>query len=315
MLGKTLRWCVQAEFDNTDYNLPTCIQWNKNLFMSCRSIMSDIKRDNRVVSLSSRAGIRNSLVTILDQLQRCQKSLNEFLEVRVYASPLKIVHQVLASRWILISIFVCVSQEKRSAFPRFYFIGDDDLLEILGQATNPTVIQSHLKKLFAGHFHSHFLALVYAFVVSHLFFFVLFPRCYVYQSIFCRTWKGNLCFHLCRYPQRCVWWSVPAHCCHVFPGGGDSAAQKPCAHLQPRGGRHLFIQVQVHLLEDGVKGASHHTVFAFTSICVWALVCLSRCGWVSSLWKWRRLWSSFCMSACQRGGRVEWILLVTRRRY
>ncbi|KAM9317805.1 cytoplasmic dynein 2 heavy chain 1 [Pholidichthys leucotaenia] len=85
-----------------------------------RSIMSDIQRDNRVVSLSSRAGIRSSLVTILDQLQRCQKSLNEFLE------------------------------EKRSAFPRFYFIGDDDLLEILGQATNPNVIQSHLKKLFAG---------------------------------------------------------------------------------------------------------------------------------------------------------------------
>ena len=49
--------------------------------MCNRSIMSDIQRDNRVVSLSSRAGIRNSLVTILDQLQRCQKSLNEFLEV------------------------------------------------------------------------------------------------------------------------------------------------------------------------------------------------------------------------------------------
>ncbi|KAJ7995299.1 hypothetical protein DPEC_G00243100 [Dallia pectoralis] len=85
-----------------------------------RTIMADVQRDSRVTSLSSRAGIRNSLITILDQLQRCQKSLNEFLE------------------------------EKRSAFPRFYFIGDDDLLEILGQATNPTVIQSHLKKLFAG---------------------------------------------------------------------------------------------------------------------------------------------------------------------
>lgn len=35
-------------------------------------------------------------------------------------------------------------------FPRFYFIGDEDLLEILGQATNPAVIQTHLKKLFAG---------------------------------------------------------------------------------------------------------------------------------------------------------------------
>lgn len=55
-----------------------------------------------------------------DQLERCQKALTEFLEV------------------------------KRSAMPRFYFIGDDDLLEILGQAKNPAVIQSHLKKLFQG---------------------------------------------------------------------------------------------------------------------------------------------------------------------
>lgn len=51
------------------------------LFLCYRSILSDIQRDNRVLSLSSRAGIRNTLVTILDQLQRCQKSLNEFLEV------------------------------------------------------------------------------------------------------------------------------------------------------------------------------------------------------------------------------------------
>lgn len=41
-------------------------------------------------------------------------------------------------------------EQKRSIFSRFYFIGDDDLLEILGQAKNPAVIQSHLKKLFAG---------------------------------------------------------------------------------------------------------------------------------------------------------------------
>lgn len=33
---------------------------------------------------------------------------------------------------------------------RFYFLGDDDLLEILGRPSNPDVIQCHLNKLFAG---------------------------------------------------------------------------------------------------------------------------------------------------------------------
>lgn len=64
--------------------------------------------------------MREGLTTMVDQLERCQKALADFLE------------------------------EKRSAMPRFYFIGDDDLLEILGQAKNPTVIQAHLKKLFQG---------------------------------------------------------------------------------------------------------------------------------------------------------------------
>ncbi|KER30421.1 hypothetical protein T265_03154 [Opisthorchis viverrini] len=58
-----------------------------------------------------------------DQLARCQRALNEYLE------------------------------EKRSVFPRFYFLGDDDLLEILGQATNPSVVQTHLRKLFQGIHH------------------------------------------------------------------------------------------------------------------------------------------------------------------
>ena len=64
--------------------------------------------------------MKDTLSTALDQLERCQKALSEFLE------------------------------EKRSAMPRFYFIGDDDLLEMLGQAKNPNIIQAHLKKLFQG---------------------------------------------------------------------------------------------------------------------------------------------------------------------
>ena len=43
----------------------------------------DVSRDNRVLSLVSRSGLRNTLATLLDQLQRCQKALNEFLEVKL----------------------------------------------------------------------------------------------------------------------------------------------------------------------------------------------------------------------------------------
>ena len=48
-----------------------------------RSIMSDVSHDNRVLSLGNRAGLRQNLTTLLDQLGRCQKALNEFLEVSI----------------------------------------------------------------------------------------------------------------------------------------------------------------------------------------------------------------------------------------
>lgn len=92
----------------------------KRLDDEYRTIMHTVERNQKVVSLVAIPGVKDSLEMILDQLDRCQRALNEFLE------------------------------EKRGRFPRFYFLGDDDLLEILGQAKNPAVIQMHLKKLFAG---------------------------------------------------------------------------------------------------------------------------------------------------------------------
>ena len=92
----------------------------KRIDKDFRGILDSIVQENRVSTLHRIHGIRGLLANMLDQLGRCQNSLNEFLE------------------------------KKRSGFPRFYFLGDDDLLEILGQSTEPTVIQSHLKKLFAG---------------------------------------------------------------------------------------------------------------------------------------------------------------------
>ena len=41
-------------------------------------------------------------------------------------------------------------ETQRQAFPRFYFVGDGDLLEIIGNAKEVTRIMKHFRKMFAG---------------------------------------------------------------------------------------------------------------------------------------------------------------------
>lgn len=83
-------------------------------------ILREVEADPRVMTLASQIDLNDKLKTILEQTERCQKSLMEYLDA------------------------------KRDKLPRFYFISDDDLLEILGHSQNPTIIQTHLKKLFMG---------------------------------------------------------------------------------------------------------------------------------------------------------------------
>lgn len=103
-----------------------------------RHVMKFIGNDPRVGALCRYVNLKSVLENILDQLSRCQNSLDNFLTVRIT----QIFHLSLNK--------VKIFQEKRNKFPRFLFIGDDDLLEIVGQSSKEQVIQTHLKKLFAG---------------------------------------------------------------------------------------------------------------------------------------------------------------------
>ncbi|KAJ3728254.1 hydrolytic ATP binding site of dynein motor region D1-domain-containing protein, partial [Lentinula raphanica] len=64
--------------------------------------------------------IQKSLERLADLLNKIKKALGEYLE------------------------------RERSSFPRFYFVGDDDLLEIIGNSKDILRIMKHPKKMFAG---------------------------------------------------------------------------------------------------------------------------------------------------------------------
>ena len=78
--------------------------------------MSDIDKDSRVLSLANKPGLRQSLVTLLDQLGRCQKALNEFLEVTILLTCF--YHYVLHMQSLVFFFAGEASSVPKVLFPR-----------------------------------------------------------------------------------------------------------------------------------------------------------------------------------------------------
>lgn len=82
--------------------------------------MKKVYKSPFVIDVMNIQGIQKSLERLADLLNKIQKALGEYLE------------------------------RERSSFPRFYFVGDEDLLEIIGNSKDIVRIMKHLKKMFAG---------------------------------------------------------------------------------------------------------------------------------------------------------------------
>jgi dynein heavy chain len=90
----------------------------EHLNQSFKTIMTKVNKDPNAYRVSNYEGLDKQLNDMNTRLEDIQKSLDMYLET------------------------------KKVIFPRFYFISNDDLLEILGQSKNPQAVQPHLKKLF-----------------------------------------------------------------------------------------------------------------------------------------------------------------------
>ncbi|PVU91581.1 hypothetical protein BB561_004323 [Smittium simulii] len=92
----------------------------QNINTEFLAVMKRVYKSPYVLDVLNLPNIQRSLERLSDLLSKIQKALGEYLE------------------------------RERTSFPRFYFVGDEDLLEIIGNSKDIVRIQKHLSKMFSG---------------------------------------------------------------------------------------------------------------------------------------------------------------------
>ncbi|XP_075239024.1 cytoplasmic dynein 1 heavy chain 1-like isoform X4 [Convolutriloba macropyga] len=100
--------------------LPVETQRFQSISSEFLGLMKKVVRAPLVLDVLNIQGVQRQLEKLADLLNKIQKALGEYLE------------------------------RERASFPRFYFVGDEDLLEIIGNSKNVQRLQKHFKKMFAG---------------------------------------------------------------------------------------------------------------------------------------------------------------------
>ena len=114
---------LQPIFDSEDImrQLPTEARRFNDVDKIWRKILAEAKENPGFLSLAAEdKGYKQKFASANEKLDRVQKGLNDYLEV------------------------------KRKYFPRFFFLSNDELLEILSQTKDPQAVQPHLGKAFEG---------------------------------------------------------------------------------------------------------------------------------------------------------------------
>lgn len=137
--------------------------WERKLNDIQNLIDSWLSVERRFVYLDgifSSSDIRNILVKTTSSFMRAER---EFIKFSTQAERTKRILSILSipDNGIILqglnSSLVTLQkelsnylEEQRSHFPRFFFIGDEDLLEIIGKSSSIMEIQKHFKKFFEG---------------------------------------------------------------------------------------------------------------------------------------------------------------------